>query len=66
LLQTNEPKLLRIYGKLVMVAANAAARVRTEEGLFGWRRIEHSERRALDQIRSIVAAPQGARPHALA
>jgi hypothetical protein len=63
LLRTSEPKLLKIYGRLVMVAANAAARVRTEEGLFGWSRIEHSERRALDRIRSIVAASQGARPH---
>lgn len=65
LLQKDEPKLLRIYGKLVMVAADAAARVRTEEGLLGWHRVEYSERRALDQIRSIVAAPQrprGIRP----
>jgi hypothetical protein len=57
LLHTDAPKLLRMYGKLVMVAANAAARVRTEDGLFGWRRIEYSERRALDQIRSIVTRP---------
>jgi hypothetical protein len=61
LLQTEEPQLLRIYGELVMVAAEAAAQVRTEEGLFGWRRIEYSERRALDQIRSIVAAPHRTR-----
>lgn len=54
LLQTEEPELLRIYGELVMVAAHAAAQVKTEDGLLGWRRIEYSERRALDQIRSIV------------
>jgi hypothetical protein len=60
LLQKDEPELLTIYGELVMVAADAAARVRTEEGLFGWHRVEYSERRALDQIRSIVAAPRGA------
>jgi hypothetical protein len=57
LLHTDEPELLGMYGELVMVAAHAAAQVRTEEGLFGWRRIEYSERRALHQIRSIVTPP---------
>ena len=60
LLRKDEPALLRIYGKLVMVAANAAARARTEDGFLGWQGIDYSERRALDQIRSIVAAPQRA------
>lgn len=58
LLHKEEPELLELYGELVMVAANAAAEVRTEKGLLGWQRIEYSERRALDQIHSIVAAPQ--------
>ena len=58
LLQPSEAELLKIYGDLVLVAAEAAAKVRTEEGLLGWRRIEYAESRALDQIRSIFAAPR--------
>lgn len=58
LLQQGNSELLETYGKLVVAAAKAAAAVRTEEGLLRWRRVEYSERRALDEICSTVAAPQ--------